>query len=89
MDCITGDRIRFSDLIKDIKPEPKHMATKERYPKDQHEPAVYTQIPLYYTEDETPTGTIKAYMYVLSCPVCGQKVKRSEVYCRQCGNKLD
>lgn len=86
-DSILGDTMSFKEMLKDMVFYPKK--EKERYPARQNEEAVYTEFPLFYKdEDGTPTGEIKAYMYVLSCPICGREAKRSDTFCRECGNKV-
>lgn len=86
-----GDTISFKEIWEKMK---ELMQTKReeepRYPKNQNELAVYTEFPLYYKDEKTktPTNEIKAYMYVLTCPICGREVKRSETFCGECGNKV-
>lgn len=84
-----GDTISFRDLLEKMMKLMKPKEGEPRYPKNQHEAPVYTEFPLYYkAEDGTPTGEIKAYMYVLTCPICGHEIKRSDTFCRECGNKV-
>ena len=56
----------------------------KRYPKDQNKVALYSKRPAVIS----PQGDTLATIYELRCPVCEQKVKRSESFCRECGNML-
>ena len=79
--------IRFMELLKQY--APKHAQQEERYPRNQEEPPVYTRFPIPYRYDDmTPSHEVKAYKFVLTCPICASEVKRSYTFCTTCGNKL-
>lgn len=69
---------------------PRHQKQEEeRYPRNQNEPPVYTRFPIPYRNDDmTPLHEVKAYKYVLTCPICASEVLRSHTFCSTCGNKL-
>lgn len=65
----------------------KRLFSKRETSKEQE--AKYIEIPLFYRDGETGLPSeVKAIMYILSCPVCGKAVKRSDTYCAECGNKV-
>lgn len=61
---------------------------RKRYPRKREVEPVYQHDKVLEMVDHLPTDTVLANLYTLICPVCGQRVRRSDSYCRECGNHL-
>ena len=76
-----SDRVSFKDMF--LKYFSVPTTTVKKFPKNSQRVAVYQVTPLLDRE-----GDLTAYVYQLSCPICGNFVNRSHIYCSKCGNRL-